>query len=104
MLIHNSTSIEKIGTSLHICTRSSLTTSNYIDNQRIQQGGSIPACAIVQSDRSLCCVLCCKLNRRGRGSDIFLISARNIDVGESQGGSQTWLFSQHFILVAILTL
>ena len=30
-------------------------------------------------------MLCCKLNRRGRGSDIFLISAQNIDAGESQG-------------------
>ena len=43
-------------------------------------------------------MLCCKLNRRGRGSDIFLISAQNIDAGESQGGIHTWLFSQHFIL------
>ena len=43
-------------------------------------------------------MLCCKLNRRGRGSDIFLISAQNIDAGASQGGSHTWLFSQHFIL------
>ena len=43
-------------------------------------------------------MLCCKLNRRGRGSDIFLISALNIDAGESQGGIHTWLFSQHFIL------
>ena len=43
-------------------------------------------------------MLCCKLNRRGRGSDIFLISAQNIDAGESQGGSHTWLFPQHFIL------
>ena len=57
-------------------------------------------------------MLCCKLNRRGRGSDIFLIfiSAQNIDAGESQGrgrggggggrggGGHTWLFSQHFIL------
>ena len=43
-------------------------------------------------------MLCCKLNRRGRGSDIFLISSQNIDAGESQGGSHTWLFSQHFIL------
>ena len=43
-------------------------------------------------------MLCCKLNRRGRGSDIFLISAQNIDAGESQGGRHTWLFSQHFIL------
>ena len=32
-------------------------------------------------------MLCCKLNRRGRGSDIFLISAQNIDAGESQGES-----------------
>ena len=31
-------------------------------------------------------MFCCKLNRRGRGSDIFLISAQNIDAGESQGG------------------
>ena len=31
-------------------------------------------------------MLCCKLNRRGRGSDIFLISAQNIDAGESQAG------------------
>ena len=30
------------------------------------------------------------------GSDIFLISAQNIDAGESRGG-HTWLFSQHFI-------
>ena len=30
-------------------------------------------------------MLCCKLNRRRRGSDIFLISAQNIDVGESEG-------------------
>ena len=29
-------------------------------------------------------MLCCKLNRRGRDSDIFLISAQNIDAGESQ--------------------
>ena len=43
-------------------------------------------------------MLCCKLNRRGRGSDIFLISAQNIDAGESQGGSHTLLFSQYFIL------
>ena len=43
-------------------------------------------------------MLCCKLNRRGRGSDIFLISAQNIDAGKSQGGIHTWLFSQHFIL------
>ena len=42
-------------------------------------------------------MLCCKLNRRGRGSDIFLITAQNIDAGESHGGSHTWLFS-HFIL------
>ena len=31
-------------------------------------------------------MLCCKLNRRGRVSDIFLISAQNIDAGESQRG------------------
>ena len=31
-------------------------------------------------------MLYCKLNRRGRGSDIFLISAQNIGAGESQGG------------------
>ena len=43
-------------------------------------------------------MLCCKLNRRGRGSDIFHISAQNIGAGESQEGSYTWLFSQHFIL------
>ena len=43
-------------------------------------------------------MLCCKLNRRGRGSDIFLITAQNIDAGESHGGSHTWLFLQHFIL------
>ena len=43
-------------------------------------------------------MLCCKLNRRGRGSDIFLITAQNIDAGESHEGSHTWLFSQHFIL------
>ena len=43
-------------------------------------------------------MLCCKLNRRGRGSGFFLISAQNIDAGESQGGSHARLFSQHFIL------
>ena len=43
-------------------------------------------------------MLCCKLNRRRRGSDIFLITAQNVDVGESHGGNHTWLFSQHFIL------
>ena len=45
-------------------------------------------------------MLCCKLNRRGKGSDIFLITAQNINAGESHGGShtRTWLFSQHFIL------
>ena len=37
-------------------------------------------------------MLCCKLNKRGRGSDIFLIAAQNIDAGESHGGSHTWLF------------
>ena len=42
-------------------------------------------------------MLCCKLNRWERGSDIFLISAKNTDIGESQGGSHTWK-SQHFIL------
>ena len=46
-------------------------------------------------------MLCCKLNRRGRGSDIFLISAQNIDAGESQGGSHTLLFSQYFILCSV---
>ena len=30
-------------------------------------------------------MLCCKLNRRGRGSDIFLITAQNVDAGESHG-------------------
>ena len=29
-------------------------------------------------------MLCCKLNRWGRGSDIFLISAQNIDIVESR--------------------
>ena len=43
-------------------------------------------------------MLCCKLNIRGRGSDIFLITAQNVDAGESHGGSHTWLFSQRFIL------
>ena len=43
-------------------------------------------------------MLCCKLDRRGRGSDIFLISAQNINTGERHGGSHTWLFSQHLIL------
>ena len=43
-------------------------------------------------------MFCCKLNRRGRGSDIFLNTAQNIDAGESHGRSHTWLFSQHFIL------
>ena len=43
-------------------------------------------------------MLCCKLNRRGRNSDIFPISAQNIDAGESQWGIHAWLFSQHFIL------
>ena len=28
----------------------------------------------------------------------FLITAQNINAGESHGGSHTWLFSQHFIL------
>ena len=28
----------------------------------------------------------------------FLITAQNIDAGESHGGSHTWLFSQHLIL------
>ena len=49
-------------------------------------------------------MLCCKLNRRGRGSDIFLITAQNIDAGESHGGSHAWLFSQHFILCSDVTL
>ena len=43
-------------------------------------------------------MLCCKLNRPGRGFDIFLISAQNIDAGKKSGGIHTWLFSQHFIL------
>ena len=30
-------------------------------------------------------MLCCKLNRRGRDSDIVLIIAQNIDAGESHG-------------------
>ena len=34
----------------------------------------------------------------GEGSDIFLITAQNVDAGDSHGGSHTWLFSQHFIL------
>ena len=40
----------------------------------------------------------------GMGLDIFLITAQNIDAGESHGGSHTWLFSQNFIYVAMLTL
>ena len=39
-------------------------------------------------------MLCCKLNRRGRGSDIFLISAQNIDLGKVGGGGGC----SHFIL------
>ena len=30
-------------------------------------------------------MLCCKVNRWGRGSDIFGTSAQNIDAGESRG-------------------
>ena len=36
-------------------------------------------------------MLCCKLNRRGRGSDIFLITAQNIDAGESHGGGKSYM-------------
>ena len=63
----------------------------------------MPACAIVQSDQSLCCVLCCKLNRRGEGSDIFLISAQIIDAGEGQG-EVIHGFSHILFYVAMLTL
>ena len=35
-------------------------------------------------------MLCCKLNRRERDSDIFLISAQYIDAGESQGGGDSY--------------
>ena len=49
-------------------------------------------------------MLCCKLNRRGRGSDIFLISAQNIDAGESQG-EVIYGFSHNILFyVAMLTL
>ena len=52
-------------------------------------------------------MLCCKLKRWGRGSDIFLISAQNIDIGESQGGGGRVIHGcSHNILfyVAMLTL
>ena len=39
----------------------------------------------------------------GEGSDIFLITAQNIDAGESHGGSHTW-FSQQFILWSDVTI
>ena len=49
-------------------------------------------------------MLCCNLNKRERGSDIFLISAQNIDASESQG--EVIHGSSHNILfyVAMLTL
>ena len=50
-------------------------------------------------------MLCCKLNRRGRGSDIILISAQNIDAGESQGGGFIHGCSRNILFyVAMLTL
>ena len=49
-------------------------------------------------------MLCCKLNRRGRGSDIFLISAQNIDVGESQGEVIQGCSHNILFYVAMLTL
>ena len=48
-------------------------------------------------------MLCCKLNRRGRGSDIFLISAQNIDAGESRGGA-SYMVVLILFYVAMLTL
>ena len=48
-------------------------------------------------------MLCCMFDRRGRGSDIFLISSQNIDAEESQGGSHTGLHNILFY-VAMLTL
>ena len=49
-------------------------------------------------------MLCCKLNRRGRGSDIFLISAQNIDAGESKGGVIHGCSHNILFYVAMLTL
>ena len=51
-------------------------------------------------------MLCCKLNRRGRGSDTFLIFAQNIDIGESQGVGGVIHGCSHNLLfyVAMLTL
>ena len=49
-------------------------------------------------------MLCCKLNRRRRGSDIFLISAQNIDAGESQGGVIHGCSRNVLFHVAMLTL
>ena len=49
-------------------------------------------------------MLYCKLNRRERGSDIFLISAQNIDAGESQGGVIHGCSHNILFYVAMLTL
>ena len=45
-----------------------------------------------------------KLNRRGRGSDMFLISAQNIDAGESQGGGGEVIHGCSHILFYVATL
>ena len=49
-------------------------------------------------------MLCWKLNRRGRGSDIFLISAQNIDAGKSQGEVIHGCSHNNLLYVAMLTL
>ena len=49
-------------------------------------------------------MLCDKLNRRGRGSDICLISAQNIDAGESQGEVIHGCSHKILFYVAMLTL
>ena len=48
-------------------------------------------------------MLCYKINRRGRGSDI-LISAQNIDAEESQGGFIHGCSHNILFYVAMLTL
>ena len=44
--------------------------------------------------------MCSAVSSTDRGGVLifFLITAQNIDAGESHGESHTWLFSQHFIL------
>ena len=49
-------------------------------------------------------MLCCKLNRRERRSDIFLISAQNKDAGESQGKVRGGCSHNILFYVAMLTL